>query len=273
MGSLGSLRSLGFLRKMGLIKTKEEIEKIRQSGRILSKIMDDLKRMVRPGLSTKELEERALFLMDKYGAKPAFKGYKTHKESSGYPTALCTSINHEVVHSPALPEKILQDGDIISIDCGVEYPAEHGCFTDMAITVPVGKIIPEAKKLIKATEKSLQLAIKQIRPGNNLSQVGSAVEKYIEDNGFSVVRDLVGHGVGTAVHEEPQIPNYATKQGEKFILRPGMVIAVEPMVNVGESDIEIGEDSFTFETSDGSLSAHFEHTILVTEKGCEVITK
>jgi methionyl aminopeptidase len=276
-----------FIDVMVAIKTKDEIEKIKQGGCILANIMKKIIAEVKPGATTGQLEETACSLIQKAGGRPSFKGYKSKHDRAAYPTALCLSINDEVVHTPALPSRRLNAGDIIGIDIGMEFPygkppspplsggSVKGFYTDMAMTMPVGKISKEAKKLIKITKKSLELAIKQVKPGNSLNDIARAVQGFVEANGFSVVRDLVGHGVGYEVHEDPQIPNYVAG-GKKFndiILKPGMVLAIEPMVNVGSWEIKNMPDGMTIKTADGSLSAHFEHTIIVTEDGCEVATK
>jgi methionyl aminopeptidase len=257
---------------MIIIKTKEQIKIMREGGKILAGILKKLVKEVRPGATTGRLEEMACFLIREDGGRPSFKGYKTKHDCKPFPTALCVSVNNEVVHTPALPSRKLNDSDIIGIDIGMEYKKY---FTDMAVTAAVGKISKEVKRLIKVTEKSLALAIKKVKPGATLNDIAAAIQNYAESNGFSVVRDLVGHGVGVEVHEDPQIPNFVvTKEGyENVVLKPGMVLAIEPMVNMGSFDVESGSDGFSILTKDGSLSAHFEHTITVTEEGCEVLTK
>lgn len=272
---------------MIIFKTKEEIELIREGGKLLGKILDELVGQVKPGISAADLEKIAVRLISEAGGRPSFKGYVAGSGIDPFPTALCTSINNEVVHGPAVASRILKEGDIIGIDVGMEYPIVKkegfpqnkysklgGYYTDMAKTVAVGKISKEAQNLINTTKECLELAIKQIKPGNKLRDIGRVVSKHAEAQGFSVVRDLVGHGVGVKVHEEPKIPNYEIKSREYDIeLTPGMVIAVEPMINIGSYKIKTGDDEMTFETADGSLSAHFEHTIAVTEDGCDVLTR
>ena len=261
---------------MIVLKTKAEVDKIRQGGKILASILDKIIAEVKPGAETGQLEEMARMLIRNAGGRPSFKGYASGKNHNAFPTALCTSINDEVVHSPALPSRILKNGDIIGIDVGMEYPfkrGEIGYFTDMAVTAGVGKISGEAQKLLRVTKESLDLAIKSARPGGNLNDIAGAVQRHAEKNGFSVVRDLVGHGVGKDVHEEPQVPNFIVPKNNDIILKTGLVIAIEPMVNAGAPDIKSGEDGFTVMTADGSLSAHFEHTVAVTEEGVEVLTK
>lgn len=284
---------------MTTIKTEKEIEILREGGKILANIIKKIISEIKPGITTGQLEDLACSLIKKAGGRPSFKEYKTKEDNKPFPTALCISINDEVVHVPATPSRRLNAGDIVGIDLGIEYPRPSfeklergkpfdfnkpadsvgksikGYYTDMAVTVSVGKISKEAKKLIKATKKSLDLAIKKIKPGNTLNDIGKTIEQFIERQGFSVVRDLVGHGVGYDVHEDPQIPNFAI-EGNKFdniILKPGMVLAIEPMVNAGSYEIKNAPDGFSIKTADGSLSAHFEHTIIVTEDGCEIATK
>ncbi len=258
------------------IRTKEEIEIMREGAKILSSIMKTLGLKIRPGLSTGELEELACKLIEKAGGRPSFKYFKISPESTPFPTALCTSINEEVVHGPAIPSRSVKEGDIISLDLGMEYPYSktgNGMYTDMARTFPVGKVDKKIEKLIDATRKCLDIGIKKIKPGNTINDIGKAIEDYIESRGFSVVRDLVGHGVGRAVHEDPQIPHYYAGKHYDIPLREGMTIAVEPMVNLGSWEIDVLDDDFTFVTRDGLVSAHFEDTILITKKGAEILTR
>ena len=288
------------------IKQDNEIELLRQGGKILGLIMKQLIKEVKPGATTGHLEEMADFLIKEAHGRPSFKGFKQDKNDQPFPTILCASINNEVVHAPSLPSRELKSGDIITIDVGMEYPAFakapvgkpdfasqnearankpansstdgrrplKGYYTDMAVTVTVGKVSREAQKLIKVTKLALARGIEQVRPGNSLNNIGKAIEQYINRaSSFSVVRDLVGHGVGLDVHEEPQIPNYELPYNKKIILKPGMVLAIEPMVNVGGFEIKTGADGLTILTADGSLSAQFEHTVAVTEQGYEILTK
>lgn len=256
------------------IKTAEEIKIMRQAGRILAQVMRRIARQIRPGISTFELDEIAEKLIRKYGAEPAFKGYlpdtvRDIEISKGYPATLCTSINSEVVHGLPSRNRILRDGDIIGIDCGLKL---NGYYADMAITLAVGKISPLAKKLLKVTKKSLNQAIKKIKPEIPLGDISWTIQSIVEKNGFSVVRDLTGHGIGKKLHEEPNIFNYG-KPGTGPLLKEGMVLAIEPMVNAGNWQIRTLADGWTIVTVDGSLSAHFEHTVLVTKKGAEILTK
>ena len=261
------------------IKTKEEITILREGGRILAEILNKLKDEVEPGVTTGDLEEIACHLIAQAGGRPSFKGYKNKHDLKPFPTALCTSINNEVVHAPSLPARKLKAGDIIGIDIGMAYPSGQGrreYYTDVAITLPVGKVSQQARELIKVTRESLALAIKKVKPGNTLSLIGSVIEHYVEkENSFFVVRDLVGHGVGYDVHEEPQVPNFVSKEKKftKVVLKPGMVIAIEPMVNIGSWPIKVGTDNFTILTTDGSLSAHFEHTVAVSDEGGIILTE
>lgn len=271
------------------IKSKEEIKVLRQGGKILSRVLSEVVKKVKPGVSTEELENIACDLIKKAGGRPSFKNLKMHNGEI-FPSALCISVNNEIVHAPAYPSRKLKEGDIVGLDIGMEYPINSkskknfprnkysvlgGYYTDMSRTVPVGKISPIAQKLINVTKECLDKGIKQVKPGNNLNDIGSAIQKHAESNGFFVVRDLVGHGVGYEVHEDPLVPNYQINENSKdnVILKPGMVIAIEPMVNIGTSEIEVGDDEMSILTADGSLSAHFEHTVAVTEDGYEILTK
>lgn len=255
------------------IKTKEEIAVMREGGNILASILAKLGDMVKPGITTEDLEKEANRLILAAGGRPAFKGYKVGS-AKPFPTALCTSINSAVVHGPAIPAKVLNEGDVIGIDIGMQYPAKGGKYTDMAITVPVGEVDKKILNLLEATKKSLDMAISKVRAGAEIREIGMAVQRYVEARGYSVVRDLVGHGVGNEVHEAPQVPNFEIpkKSMDNIILKTGMTIAIEPMVNMGKYQVKNASDGFTIITADGSLSAHFEHTVAVTEDGCEVLT-
>lgn len=272
------------------IKTKEEIDILLEGGKILSSVLKEVSEMVAPGVTTMDLEDQACKRIAEAGGRPAFKGFKQSRKSDPFPTALCTSINEEVVHAPATPARVLRGGDIISIDIGMEYPLKGrreavgrvqnkysklgGYYTDMALTVPVGVVDNDkVQRLMAVTKKSLELAIKKVKPGNSIVEIGKAVQQYVEGEKFGVVRDLVGHGVGHKVHEDPQIPNYEIKSLNNIILKPGMVIAIEPMVTMGSYELEVASDGMTFKTLDNSLAAHYEHTIAVTEDGCIVITE
>ena len=254
------------------IKSKTQIEGIRKSCRKMAMIFAELEKMVKPGVTTGELEEAAMDMIAEAGGKPAFKGYKTDRRAKPFPSALCTSINQEIVHAPAVPARRLNEGDIIKIDCGMNL---NGYYSDMARTFAVGKISKEAHHLIDVTRESLVLAIAQVKPGNTLNDIGTAIQRYVEGERLGVVRELVGHGVGLSVHEDPQIPHYAIKESgmPNVRLEAGMVLAIEPMVTIGDWRIKMGTDGFAFETRDGSLAAQFENTIVVTEDGVEVLTE
>lgn len=243
------------------IKTKKEIELMRKAGKIVKNVLDSLQGFIKPGITTEDLDNKAEMLIKKEGGQPAFKGYK------GFPGNICTSLNSVVVHGIPNSE-ILRAGDIISVDIGV---MREGYYADSARTFKVGKIGPIAQRLIDITRKSLFEGIEQARPGNHLSNISHAVQKYVESNGYSVVRALVGHGIGSKIHEAPEIPNFgAPEKGP--ILKPGMTLAIEPMVNEGSFEVELLEDGWTIVTKDKKLSAHFEHTILVTSKKPEILT-
>jgi methionyl aminopeptidase len=245
-------------------KSAAEIEKMRRSGHLVREILDALKAAVKPGVSTMDLERIAAKMIQDAGAKPAFKGYYD------YPCVLCTSINQEIVHGIPSEKRRLAVGDIVSIDCGVILDGYYG---DAAITVAVGtEIAPDLRKLLEVTEASLYRGIEQARVGNNVGDVGAAVQEYVEAAGFSVVREFVGHGIGTRLHEEPQVPNFGSKgQGAK--LREGMVLAIEPMVNTGGPGTRVLEDKWTAVTADGGYSAHFEHCVAVTKDGPVILTQ
>lgn len=245
-------------------KSHAELEKMKRSGHIVRQVLNAVKAVVAPGVSTMDLERIADEKIRELGAKPAFKGY------FDYPCVLCTSVNNEIVHGIPSAKRVLQEGDIVSIDCGVVLDGYYG---DAAITVPVGQTIsPELKKLLDVTEMSLRKAIAEVKLGKTVGDVGAAVQEYVEANGFSVVREFVGHGIGTRLHEEPQVPNFGTR-GHGPRLREGMVLAIEPMVNVGKAATRVLDDKWTAVTEDGSYSAHFEHTVAVTRNGPLVLTE
>jgi methionyl aminopeptidase len=252
---------------MTLIKTKAEIEKMRAGGRILASVLNKVAAAVKPGVSTAELNNLAENLLKQQGAKSSFLGYG-HEQGNLYPASLCTSVNEAVVHAIPSANHILQEGEIIGLDIGCWY---QGLCTDMALTIPVGNTSSKALKLIKTTKLSLEEGLRQVRAGAHIGDIGAAIQGFVEANGFSVVRQLTGHGVGKAVHEEPAVPNFG-KKGTGLKLTAGMTIAIEPMVNEGGYEIKVLADGWTVVTADKSLSAHFEHTALVTEKGYEVLT-
>lgn len=245
-----------------VIRSPKEIKKMRRSGAALRGVLDALRDSIAPGMTTMDLEKIAEAKIAAAGATPAFKGYR------GYPCVLCTSVNSEVVHGIPSAKRVLKEGDVVSIDCGLII---DGYYSDSAITLPVGKISDSASSLLEATERSLQAAIGAVKVGATLGDVGAAVQEVAESAGFSIVRDFVGHGIGTQMHEEPQIPNFG-QRGQGIKLREGMVLAIEPMVNAGEPKVRVLEDGWTAVTVDGSLSAHFEHTVAVRAEGAEVLT-
>ncbi len=247
-----------------------ELDKLRRSGLLVYRILEDLKAMVAEGVATRDLEIAAEKMIADAGAKPAFKGYYSQAAGTKYPFVLCTSVNDEVVHGMPSAKRKLKPGDIVSIDTGVQL---NGYFGDSAVTVAVGEVNDSVKRLLKITEESLELAIDRVRAGNRLFDICGTVEKYVTSNGFSIVRDFVGHGIGTALHEEPQIPNYVDRRGENPRLKPGMVLAIEPMVNAGKPDTKVLPDKWTAVAKDGSYSAHFEHMVAVTDNGPWVLSR
>lgn len=248
---------------MIILKSPEEIEKMRSSNAIVSEILSELKEIVLPGARTIDLDRRAEEITRKKGAKPAFKGYR------GYPFSLCTSLNSEVVHGMPSADKALKEGDILSLDFGVYYQGYYG---DAAVTLPVGRVPKTAGRLMEVTEQALYIGIGQARKGNRLGDISASVQQHVEAAGFSVVRDYVGHGIGKNLHEDPQIPNFGVK-GRGLELKPGMVFAIEPMVNEGTYDVRVLSDGWTVVTEDGRLSAHFEHSIAVTEDGPVILSR
>jgi methionyl aminopeptidase len=245
------------------IKSKSEFETMRRAGRLVAETLDKLKCSVRPGMSTMDLDTIAYEHITKHGGVPSFKGY--HQ----FPASICTSVNEEVVHGIPSKRRIVHAGDIISIDCGAIIDGWHG---DAAVTVPVGHITPEMERLLKVTEESLHKGIEHAVPGKRLGDVSAAIQRYAEAAGYSVVREYVGHGIGREMHEDPQVPNWG-KPGGGMLLKEGMALALEPMVNAGEADVRVLKDDWTVVTRDGKWSAHFEHTVALTENGPEILTK
>jgi methionyl aminopeptidase len=248
---------------MVICKSPAELEKMHQAGLIVWGALEKMRALVKPGMSTKELDQFAEEYTVQQHARPAFKGYR------GYPGSVCASINQEVVHGIPSAARKLREGDILSMDFGVEL---NGYFGDAALTVPVGKISATREKLLRVTRESLERAIEKVRPGNRLGDVSAAVQQWVEKNGYSVVREFVGHGIGTRMHEDPQIPNYGTP-GQGPRLQEGMVLAIEPMVNTGSPAVKVLDDDWTAVTADGSDSAHFEHTVAVTADGPWILTR
>lgn len=246
---------------MIILKTAEEIAVLREAGRIVARCLEILAEAIRPGITTGELDAIAEAFIRKSGGIPTFKGY------FGYPASICTSPNDVVVHGIPGP-RVLKDGDIVSIDVGVTY---KGFVGDAAYTWPVGRVSEAARKLLRVTEEALHAGIAQARPGNRLGDISHAVQAHVEAHGFSVVRDYVGHGVGRRMHEEPQVPNFGPP-GKGPVLAAGMVLAIEPMVNAGGHEVFTDRDNWTVRTRDGKLSAHFEHSVAITEDGPEILT-
>ncbi|OHE54801.1 MAG: type I methionyl aminopeptidase, partial [Thermodesulfovibrio sp. RBG_19FT_COMBO_41_18] len=245
-----------------ILKSSDEIKNMTQSCSIVAKTLDAIKTLVKPGITTEEIENFADAYIRANNAVPAFKGYR------GYPASICTSVNNEIIHG--IPsDRVLKEGDIVSIDLGVY---KDGFYGDAAYTFPVGEIYPDAERLLRVTEESLYIGIENARPDNRVSDISCSIQRHIESNGFSVVRAFVGHGIGRDLHEEPQIPNFGLpNRGPR--LKPGMTLAIEPMVNEGGYEVLILNDGWTTVTMDGKLSAHFEHTILVTSDKPKILTK
>ncbi len=252
---------------MSLIKTPAEIKKMKAGGKLLAQVLQQVAGAVQPGVTTGQLNELADKLLREHGAKPSFLGYG-HEPGNTYPATLCTSVDSAVVHAIPSPNTTLIEGQIVGLDLGCWY---QGLCNDMAVTVPVGRISSEVKKLIKVTKNALGEGLKQVRAGARVGDVGNAIQSYVEANGYSVVRQLTGHGVGRAVHEEPSVPNFG-RSGTGAKLEAGMTIAIEPMVNMGAAAVETLNDGWTVVTADKHLSAHFEHTVLVTKQGYEILT-
>ncbi len=246
---------------MIVCRSQSEIVKLRRVNQLVGRILAELRTMVAPGVTTRDIDARAEQRVREAGAEPAFKGYH------GYPATVCASVNEQVVHG--IPSSTaLVEGDIVSIDMGAKL---DGFFGDCAVTVAVGRVEPEAAELLKVTEEALFHGIEAVKPGARVSDIGAAVQQHVEAHGFSVVREFVGHGIGTSLHEEPQIANYGPG-GRGPRLSEGMVLAIEPMVNVGKPAVKVLTDGWTAVTRDGSLSAHFEHSVVVTGEGCEILT-
>ena len=247
-----------------VLKSASEIEKMRRAGQVVRAVLQKVRAAVKPGATTADLDKVAEEGLKELGAKAAFKGYH------GYPAYLCTSVNSEVVHGIPSKKRVLKEGDIVSLDFGAVVDGYYG---DSAITVPVGeKIDPDTARLLRVTEESLKSGIAAVKPGATLGDIGAAVQGVVEAEGFSVVRDFVGHGIGSQMHEDPQVPNFG-EAGRGMKLRAGMVIAIEPMVNAGRPDVRVLGDGWTAVTGDGSMSAHFEHTVAVTDTGARILTE
>jgi len=250
-----------------IIKTPKEIEIIREGGKRLAEILAKTAKMAKPGVSTYELDQYAFKLIKDGGDTPAFLNYRPEGAPKPFPASICISVNNEIVHGIPSKNKILKEGDIVSLDLGIEH---KGYFTDHAITVPVGKISKKDEQLLADTKKALEIGIWAARGGNTVGDIGNAIESFVH-NRYGIVRELAGHGVGVAIHEDPYIPNYG-KAGKGHKLVPGMIIAIEPMLNLGRADIACASDGWMIKTADGSRSAHFEHTILITKSDAEILT-
>ncbi len=261
--------NLEFIFMAIIIKTQKEIEILREGGKRLAKILHEVGNIVAPGVTTRELDQYARKLIEESGDTAAFLNYKPYGAKYPYPAALCTSVNNEIVHGIPSKNRILNEGDIISLDLGLKH---KGMFTDHAVTVPVGKISPASKKLLQITESALEQGISAARGGARVGDIGFAIEEYLKPHRYGIVRELAGHGVGREIHEDPYVPNYG-KRGTGELLKPGMVIAIEPMVNEGTAHVVLLDDGYTYCTQDGKRSAHFEHTILITEGDPEILTQ
>ena len=244
-------------------RSKAEIEKLRRSGQLVRRLLEETRQQVRPGATTLDLEAFVAKRIAELGVRAAFKGYR------GYPCCLCTSVNHEIIHGIPSPRRRLETGDIVSLDLGVILEGYYG---DSALTVPVGEISEPLERLLRVTQECLELGILQAQAGQRVGDISAAVQKHAEGNGYSVVREFVGHGVGRALHEEPQVPNYG-KEGRGPVLKEGMVIAIEPMVNTGGAAVRVLDDQWTAVTVDGGYSAHFEHMVAITSNGADVLTR
>jgi methionyl aminopeptidase len=255
---------------MYILKTRREIEMMRRAGKLAYEILQKMKEATVVGVSTGELDELARVELEKAGAVSGSKNYPTYEPNKGYPGFTCISVNSEIVHG--IPGKrVLKEGDLVSLDLALSLNGYHA---DTAITVPVGRISPQARKLLDVTQQALVLAVENIRPGKKWTEVAKLIQKLVESNGFNVVREFVGHGVGRSMHEDPKVPNFVTAESWRtdFTLRPGMTLAVEPMVVAGKRDVKDPEDGWTMVTLDGKPAAHFEHTVAVTEVGVDVLT-
>lgn len=251
-------------------KTPAELEKMRRSGLLVWQILEELKKMVRPGVTTYDLERAAEKMMADAGARPAFKDYYVPAAGRKYQFVLCTSVNSEIIHGLPSTKRVLREGDIVSIDTGVSLEGYYG---DSATTVPVGAIDEEAQRLLRVTEEALDLAVQKAVAGNRLFDISAAVQNHVESHGYSVVREFVGHGIGTKLHEDPQIPNYVDPKNGNPRLKEGMVLAIEPMVCAGKPDTQVLSDRWTAVTRDGSNAAHFEHCVAITSNGPWILTK
>lgn len=261
--------------KKGMIKTDEALITIREGGKLLGQILEKVAGVVRPGITTLALSDLAEKLIREAGGRPSFLGYKISAHGTAYPAGLCVSVNDEVVHGIPRAKRVLQDGDVVGLDIGMEWPYnknKNGFYTDTAVSVAVGKISKEDSALMSATYAALLAGIQAAAPHKTVADISRAIESVLKPYGYGIVRDLVGHGVGYAVHEDPPVPNFVDKRLSPVLLVPGMVLALEPMVNRGGGAVETAADGWTVRTRDHSRSAHFEHTIIITDSGADIVT-
>ncbi|TAN34059.1 type I methionyl aminopeptidase [Patescibacteria group bacterium] len=258
------------------VKTPEAIKQIEKGGKIIGKLLARLMKMCRPGVSTWDIDQAAEKMLIKAGGLPSFKGYRGGQGDKPFPSTICASLNNQLVHASASPSVFLRNGDIFSIDIGMEWPHKknyRGFFTDTSVTIPIGHIPDNVKELLRVTRQALYVGIRAAKPGKTISDIGQAIENYVKSQGkYGIVRDLVGHGVGYEVHEEPRIPNFFDKGLQNWKLEPGMVLAIEPMISLGDYRVKTAADGWAIETADGSLCAHFEHTIIITKTGNKIAT-
>lgn len=262
---------------MANIKNPEEIKQILTACKLTGEILEKLQNLTKPGMSTYEVDQLAEKMIKAAGGRPSFKGYTTSPNNAPFPSTICASVNEELVHAIATKEKVLKDGDIFTIDIGMEWPykkGKPGFYTDTAVTFAIGKISSRIQDLMDVTRDSMWAGIRAAVPGNSVADIGKAVENYVKSKGkYGIVRDLVGHGVGHAVHEDPKVPNYYDPKLEKIKLKPGMVIAIEPMIALGTWRVKVADDEWTILMEDNSMCAHFEHTVVITETGNIVATQ
>ncbi len=255
-----------------IVSSEQELNILRECGRRLAVVNQKLGQAVRPGVTTLELDRVAEAAILSLEGDPVFKGYRVKKSDRPFPGSLCASVNDEVVHGIPRRDRLLKDGDIVSLDFGMRYPRQRGLITDMATTFPVGKVSNEVMRLVAVTRETLITAIDGLRAGIRTGDLGSLIQQYVEKNGFGVIREMMGHGVGRGLHEDPNIPNFGWP-GEGPVIKENSVLAIEPMATLGNPDIAPTDDGWTWRTSDGSPAAHFEHTVFVTREGAEILTR
>lgn len=256
-----------------MIATSAELETLRECGKRLAAILRRLEGEVqRPGISTAELGRLAEELIEAEKGEPVFKGYRAEPKGRPFPAALCVSINDEVVHGIPRKDRILKAGDLVGLDIGMRWPASGGLITDTARTLPVGNPSADVSRLLRGTRDALEAGIRALKPGIRMGDLGATIQEYLEGNGLAVIRELVGHGVGRKLHEDPYVPNYGDR-GSGIVIRKGMVLAIEPMASLGGGEVELAADGWTWRTADGSPAAHFEHTVFISDTGAEVLTR